>query len=55
MTDKEKTTLAALERIQALAAKYGNDLALPNNVAAMFYDIVEDAGDAIIAIKGELQ
>ena len=44
--------LAALKRIHVMAAEYGNNLNLPNDVAAMFYDIVEDAGDAIAAVKG---
>jgi hypothetical protein len=44
--------LAALKRIHVMAAEYGNNLRLPDDVAAMFYDIVEDAGDAIAAAKG---
>lgn len=53
MTDKEKTMLAALKRIHVLASEYGNNLNLPDDVAAMFYDIVEDASDAIAKAKGE--
>lgn len=49
--DKEQVMLAALKRIRVMAAEYGNDTTLPDSVAAMFYDIVEDAGDAIAAVK----
>lgn len=47
MTDKEQIMLAALKRIRVMAAEYGNEPSLSEAVASMFYDIVEDAGDAI--------
>lgn len=51
MTDREKLMLAALKRIRVMAAEYGNEPSLSEAVASMFYDIVEDAGDAIAAVK----
>ena len=53
--DKEQVMLAALKRIQVMAAEYGNEPSLSETVASMFYDIVEDAGDAIAAVKEQSQ
>ena len=45
--------LEALKAIVAKAHDYGNRSDVPNNAACGFYDIVEDARDAIAKAKGE--
>ena len=51
MTDKEQIMLASLKRIRVMAAEYGNGPSLSEAIALMFYDIAEDAGDAIAAVR----
>lgn len=45
--------LEALRAIRAKAAECGNDTSAPDHVAALFYDIVEDANDILARIDGE--
>ena len=45
--------LATMESIQSHAADCGNMPDIPDEIAALFYDIVEDCGHAIAKAKGE--